>query len=105
MGSAQYKTIEEPESTSSDRSGRPSPVSVLEPLFSDNEISPASNISRPGEQLHSAMFTSNNFPFKEITVVLVKLTLEMAISTHIFINGSIQYILLNLITQHANFHL
>lgn len=49
MGSSQYKKIEEPESTSSDRSGRPSPVSVLEPLFSDNEISPASNISVPVE--------------------------------------------------------
>ncbi|GJU91126.1 TRM32-like protein [Tanacetum coccineum] len=49
MRSSQYKMIEEPESSSSDRSGRPSPVSVLEPLFSDNEISPASNISRPVE--------------------------------------------------------
>lgn len=39
--------IEEHESTSIDNNGRPSPVSVLEPLFSDNEISPANTISRP----------------------------------------------------------
>ncbi|KAK9068310.1 hypothetical protein SSX86_012421 [Deinandra increscens subsp. villosa] len=41
--------IEEPESTSGDKTERPSPVSVLEPLFSDNEISPASTDSRPIE--------------------------------------------------------
>ncbi|KVH91125.1 protein of unknown function DUF4378, partial [Cynara cardunculus var. scolymus] len=47
MGSSFAKTIEEPESNASDKSGKPSPISVLEPLFSDNEISPASTVSRP----------------------------------------------------------
>ncbi|KAI3693381.1 hypothetical protein L6452_33216 [Arctium lappa] len=50
MGSSLAKKIEEPESNASDKSERPSPISVLEPLFSDNdEISPASTISRPVE--------------------------------------------------------
>nr|XP_043627784.1 uncharacterized protein LOC122599346 isoform X2 [Erigeron canadensis] len=42
-------TNEEPGSTSNDKTGRPSPVSVLEPFFSDNEISPASTDYRPAE--------------------------------------------------------
>ncbi|KAI3829239.1 hypothetical protein L1987_03356 [Smallanthus sonchifolius] len=48
-GFSHSRKIEEPESTTSDKTERPSPVSVLEPLFSDNEISPASTISRPVE--------------------------------------------------------
>lgn len=49
VGSSLAKKIGEPESNPSDKSERPSPISVLEPLFSDNEISPASTISRPIE--------------------------------------------------------
>lgn len=41
------KIEEHDDNNSVDKSGRPSPVSVLEPLFSDNEISPATTISRP----------------------------------------------------------
>ncbi|MFS8027079.1 hypothetical protein Hanom_Chr16g01494401 [Helianthus anomalus] len=40
---------EEVENTSDDRTGKPSPVSVLEPLFSDDDISPARTISRSSE--------------------------------------------------------
>ncbi|KAL4567075.1 hypothetical protein LXL04_022647 [Taraxacum kok-saghyz] len=47
IGSSLSNNIEEVDSNSIDKSGRPSPVSVLEPLFSDNEISPTSTISRP----------------------------------------------------------
>ncbi|KAJ9539339.1 hypothetical protein OSB04_032072 [Centaurea solstitialis] len=36
------------EITPGDRTERPSPVSVLEPLFSDDDISPARTVSRPG---------------------------------------------------------
>ncbi|XP_076939217.1 uncharacterized protein LOC143607790, partial [Bidens hawaiensis] len=43
-----HKT-DEPESIASDKTERPSPVSVLEPIYSDNEISPASTVSRPIE--------------------------------------------------------
>lgn len=31
-----------------DKMERPSPISVLEPLFTDDDISPASTISQPG---------------------------------------------------------
>ncbi|KAJ0717502.1 hypothetical protein HanPI659440_Chr13g0524121 [Helianthus annuus] len=41
--------VEEPESSASEKTERPSPVSVLEPLFSDNEVSPASTNFRPVE--------------------------------------------------------
>ncbi|XP_071691115.1 uncharacterized protein [Rutidosis leptorrhynchoides] len=44
MGSAIVNKIED--ELESDKTGRPSPVSVLDPLFSDNEISPASTTSR-----------------------------------------------------------
>ncbi|KAI7755073.1 hypothetical protein M8C21_006540 [Ambrosia artemisiifolia] len=40
---------EEVENTSDDRTGKPSPVSVLEPLFSDDDISPARTIFRSAE--------------------------------------------------------
>lgn len=40
---------EELEITPGDRTGKPSPISVLEPLFSDDDISPARTVSRPVE--------------------------------------------------------
>ncbi|XP_071696888.1 uncharacterized protein [Rutidosis leptorrhynchoides] len=40
---------EELEISSSDSHGKPSPVSVLEPAFSDDDISPARTVSRPVE--------------------------------------------------------
>ncbi|XP_076950335.1 uncharacterized protein LOC143623268 [Bidens hawaiensis] len=40
---------EEVENTSDDKTGKPSPVSVLEPLFSDDDVSPARTISRSSE--------------------------------------------------------
>ncbi|GKB14972.1 TRM32-like protein [Tanacetum coccineum] len=40
---------EEVESTSDDKTGKPSPISVLEPMFSDDDISPARTISRSAE--------------------------------------------------------
>lgn len=48
--------IKEAESTSDDRTDKPSPVSVLEPLFSDDDISPARIISRTGK--HSCFVAS-----------------------------------------------
>ncbi|KAD6453225.1 hypothetical protein R6Q59_014983 [Mikania micrantha] len=47
--SSHSNDIVEPDSAASDKTEKPSPVSVLEPLFSDNEISPAGTISRPVE--------------------------------------------------------
>ncbi|XP_024992833.1 uncharacterized protein LOC112526684 isoform X2 [Cynara cardunculus var. scolymus] len=38
---------EELEITPGDRAGKPSPISVLEPLFSDDDVSPARTVSRP----------------------------------------------------------
>ncbi|KAL4562696.1 hypothetical protein LXL04_026726 [Taraxacum kok-saghyz] len=35
--------------TPSDKAGKPSPISVLDPLFSDDDISPARSVSRPVE--------------------------------------------------------
>ncbi|KAI7735338.1 hypothetical protein M8C21_029755 [Ambrosia artemisiifolia] len=49
VGLSHSHKTEETESSASDKTERPSPVSVLEPLFSDNEISPAYTISRPIE--------------------------------------------------------
>ncbi|KAI3743912.1 hypothetical protein L1987_56982 [Smallanthus sonchifolius] len=46
---ASNRKSEEVENTSDDRTGKPSPVSVLEPLFSDDDISPARTISRSAE--------------------------------------------------------
>nr|XP_043626629.1 protein TRM32-like [Erigeron canadensis] len=43
------RKAEEAESTLDDRTGKPSPVSVLEPLFSDDDISPARTILRSAE--------------------------------------------------------
>ncbi|KAI3764438.1 hypothetical protein L2E82_14446 [Cichorium intybus] len=43
------RKTEEVDGTSDDRTGKPSPVSVLEPLFSDDDISPARTITRSGE--------------------------------------------------------
>ncbi|XP_071709041.1 uncharacterized protein [Rutidosis leptorrhynchoides] len=43
------RKIEEIESTLDDKNGKPSPVSVLEPLYSDDDISPARTISRSSE--------------------------------------------------------
>lgn len=40
---------EEVESTSDDKTGKPSPISVLEPMFSDEDISPARTITRSGK--------------------------------------------------------
>ncbi|XP_042752321.1 uncharacterized protein LOC111902678 [Lactuca sativa] len=40
---------EEREITPSDKAGKPSPISVLDPLFSDDDISPARTVSRPVE--------------------------------------------------------
>ncbi|KAD4982699.1 hypothetical protein R6Q59_002324 [Mikania micrantha] len=40
---------EEVEITSDDKTSKPSPVSVLEPLFSDDDISPARSVSRSAE--------------------------------------------------------
>ncbi|PWA41045.1 hypothetical protein CTI12_AA557180 [Artemisia annua] len=40
---------EEVESTSDDKTGKPSPISVLEPMFSDEDISPARTITRSAE--------------------------------------------------------
>lgn len=40
---------EEVESTSDDKTGKPSPISVLEPMFSDDDISPARTITRSAE--------------------------------------------------------
>ncbi|KAI3681762.1 hypothetical protein L6452_36566 [Arctium lappa] len=40
---------EELEITPGDRTGKPSPISVLEPMFSDDDISPARTVSRPVE--------------------------------------------------------
>ncbi|KAL7603176.1 hypothetical protein Lser_V15G15812 [Lactuca serriola] len=43
------RKTEKVEGTLDDRTEKPSPVSVLEPLFSDDDISPARTISRSGE--------------------------------------------------------
>ncbi|KVH97251.1 protein of unknown function DUF4378 [Cynara cardunculus var. scolymus] len=40
------RKTEEVENTADDKTGKPSPVSVLEPMFSDDDISPARTISR-----------------------------------------------------------
>lgn len=65
VGLSHSHEIEEPKSTTSDETERPSPVSVLEPLFSDNEISPASTGSRPGEQPPSS------FHYQRVDLVYV----------------------------------
>ncbi|KAK1418685.1 hypothetical protein QVD17_27831 [Tagetes erecta] len=49
VGLSHSHNVEEPDNSTNDKTDRPSPVSVLEPLFSDNEISPASTVSRPVE--------------------------------------------------------
>ncbi|KAK9051452.1 hypothetical protein SSX86_028079 [Deinandra increscens subsp. villosa] len=46
---ASNRKSEEVENAPDDRTGKPSPVSVLEPLFSDDDISPARTISRSAE--------------------------------------------------------
>ncbi|KAJ9563406.1 hypothetical protein OSB04_008566 [Centaurea solstitialis] len=43
------RKTEEVENTADDKTGKPSPVSVLEPMFSDGDISPARTISRFAE--------------------------------------------------------
>lgn len=43
------RKTEEVENTTDDKTGKPSPVSVLEPMFSDDDISPARTISRSAE--------------------------------------------------------
>ncbi|XP_060218604.1 uncharacterized protein LOC132645574 [Lycium barbarum] len=45
--SSSPRKVEDPESVSVDRKERPSPVSVLEPLFAEDDVSPSSTICRP----------------------------------------------------------
>lgn len=42
---------EELEISPGDRTGKPSPISILEPFFSDDDVSPARTVSRPGKPL------------------------------------------------------
>ncbi|XP_055817274.1 uncharacterized protein LOC129886565 isoform X2 [Solanum dulcamara] len=50
--SSSLRKVEDPDSAV-DRKERPSPISVLEPLFSEDDVSPASTICRPVLQLYT----------------------------------------------------